>query len=80
MLALAKSGKAHVAVVYRSDARGAAPLTVLDEPRDAPIASVVVGIAASSEHASAAQRLLDYLVSADGQAVLARHGFSPPRD
>ncbi len=79
VLALAQQGTAHVAVVYRSDTSGAAPLTVLDEPADVPTASVVAGFGAHSGHASAARAFLDYLARPDGQRILARHGFAPAR-
>ncbi len=77
VLALAKQGRARVAVVYRTDARGAAPLVVLDEPADAPTTSVVAGIATHSRHAAAARAFGDFLLSTDGQQILARHGFGP---
>lgn len=79
VLALAKQGRARVAVVYRTDARGAAPLVVLDEPSNAPTTSVVTGIATHSSHAIAARAFGEFLVSTEGQQILARHGFGPPR-
>lgn len=79
VLALAQQGTALVAVVYRSDTSGAAPLTVLDEPADAPTASVVAGIGAHSRHAAAARGFLEFLEEQHGQEILARHGFAPPR-
>lgn len=78
VLALAKQGRARVAVVYRTDATGAAPLVVLDEPDDAPTASVVTGVATHSRHAAAARAFGDFLGSSEGQQILARHGFAPP--
>jgi molybdate transport system substrate-binding protein len=78
VLALAKQGRARVAVVYRTDAKGAAPLVVLDEPADAPTASVVAGVATHSRHAAGARAFGEFLASAQGQQILARHGFTPP--
>lgn len=77
VLALAKQGRARVAVVYRTDARGAAPLVVLDEPADAPTASIVTGVATHSRHAAAARAFGEFLASTEGQQILARHGFAP---
>lgn len=79
VLAFAMQGKAEVAIVYASDARHAAPLTVLDQPEAAPTTSVVAGIGAHSRHADAARRFLDLLETPAGQAILVRHGFSPAR-
>ncbi len=79
VLALAVQGRARVAVVYRTDARGAAGLAVLDEPSDAPTASIVAGIATHSPHAALARAFDDFLVSRQGQDILARYGFAPAR-
>ncbi|HEY5946251.1 MAG TPA: molybdate ABC transporter substrate-binding protein [Kofleriaceae bacterium] len=78
VLALAKQGRARIAVVYRTDARAAAPLVVLDEPADAPTASIVAGIATHSRHAAAARAFAEFLASAQARQILARHGFAPP--
>ena len=78
VLALAMQGKAEAAIVYRSDATHAAPLTVLDDPGAAPTTSVVAGIGAHSSHADAARRFVE-LLERDGQQILARHGFSSAR-
>jgi molybdate transport system substrate-binding protein len=79
VLALAKQGRAALAIIYRTDARTAKPLVILDEPADAPVASVVAGIATHSTHADSARGFVDFLASARGQQILARHGFAPPR-
>ena len=79
VLALAKQGRAQVAIVYRTDARTAAPLVILDEPPNAPVASIVAGIATHSSHAASARGFVDFLASTRGQQILARHGFAPPR-
>lgn len=77
-LALARQGRAQLAIVYRTDAQAAAPLAIVDAPADAPVASVVAGIATHSRHASAARAFADFLASSRGQQILARHGFAPP--
>jgi ABC-type molybdate transport system substrate-binding protein len=79
VLALAKQGRARVAVVYRTDARQAAPLVVLDLPEDAPTATIVAGIATRSGRADAARAFLTFLGSRRGQAILARHGSGSSR-
>jgi molybdate transport system substrate-binding protein len=79
VLALAKQGRAQLAIVYRTDARTAAPLAILDEPADAPVASIVAGIATHSTHAASARGFVQFLASPRGQQILARHGFAPPR-
>jgi molybdate transport system substrate-binding protein len=78
-LALAKQGRAQLAIVYRTDAVAAAPLAILDAPADAPVASIVAGIATHSRHAAPARAFVDFIASARGQQILARHGFSPAR-
>lgn len=79
VLALAVQGRARVAVVYRTDVREAAALAVLDGPADAPTASIVAGIATHSPHAASARAFDDFLLSQEGQQILARYGFAPPR-
>ncbi len=77
-LALARQGRAQLAIVYRTDASTAAPLVVLDAPADAPVTSVVAGIATHSSHAAAARAFADFLGSSRAQQILVRHGFAPP--
>lgn len=79
VLALAEQGKARVAIVYATDARRAAPLVVLDQPRDVPTAEIVGGVVAKSAHAGHAREFVDFVASRDGQMILAKHGFGPPR-
>lgn len=77
VLAHALRGTAAVAIVYRTDAERAA-LVILDEPRDAPVVSIVSGVVAN-QHAAHARAFFDFLASSEGQAILARHGFAGPR-
>src|SRR5262245_17530116 len=78
VLALAKQDGAY-AVVYRTDANEIAPLVMLDEPLDAPIVHIVGGIVTKSRHTASARTFIEFLASADGQEILAHHGFAPPR-
>lgn len=77
VLALAQAGTAAFAIVYRTDAIGAAPLVTLDQPSDAPVVHVVGGVVARSAQRERAARFVAFLASPDGQAILARHGFGP---
>ena len=79
VLALAQKGTARVAIVYKSDATLAAPLVVLDEPANAPVARITAGVVASTSHRSETDRFLAFLVSKEAQAILARHALAPPR-
>jgi molybdate transport system substrate-binding protein len=78
VLALAKQGRARLAIVYRTDAVVAAPLVILDAPADAPTASIVSAVAARSHHAGDARAFCAFLASPQGQNILADHGFSAP--
>jgi molybdate transport system substrate-binding protein len=67
-------GEADAGVVYASDAKSAGrDVTALPIP-DAPVASYPVLVL----HASG-QAFADFLLSAEGQAILARYDFLPPR-
>ena len=76
VLAHAQRGSAHVAIVYRTDAARGAPLVILDEPGDAPVVRIVAGVAARSRSAARARAFLEFLASAEGRAIFARHGFA----
>lgn len=77
VLAHALRGTARVAIVYRTDVAHAAPLAVLDEAARAPAVHIVAGLVARSRHPARARAFLEFLASAEGQAILARHGFAP---
>ena len=76
VLALARKGTARLAIVYQTDAVNAAPLVVLDQAHGAPVA-IAGGVVTTSKRAVAADRLLRFLVSKAGRAILSRHGFAP---
>jgi molybdate transport system substrate-binding protein len=78
VVALAQSGKAQVAIVYRSDGAQAAPLVILDAPTTVPVARIAVDVLASSHHRHAADGFASYLLTPDAQAILATHELSPP--
>ncbi|HSD88897.1 MAG TPA: molybdate ABC transporter substrate-binding protein [Kofleriaceae bacterium] len=79
VLALAQKGTARVAIVYKSDATQAAPLVVLDEPANAPVARITAGAVASTSHRSEVDKFLAFLVSHEAQAILQSHALGPPR-
>lgn len=72
-------GEVDAGFVYATDARLMAErLTVLVEiPLEKPI-SYPVAIVEDSANAAEAERFIAYLLSAEGQAILASHGFSQP--
>lgn len=77
VLSLAKRNSA-VAIVYRTDLVDAAPFVSLDEPASAPVATYSVAVVRGAKHAAAAHAFGEFLISREGQEVLARHRFSPP--
>jgi molybdate transport system substrate-binding protein len=72
-------GEGDAAIVYATDARDAEKVHPIELPPGVNVAAsygaVVVG---SSADVEGAQAFLDWLVGADGQAVLAGFGFLPP--
>lgn len=72
-------GEADAGFVYATDAlvqkdKVRVAVTV---PTDAPVAYPIAAVA-GGPHAAAARRFIDFVTSAAGQAVLARHGFHQP--
>ena len=78
-LHLGPRGEVEAGFVYGTDAtlmpdKVQVAFTVpLETPVRYPIALV-----AGSQHAAAAQKFIDYVLSAPGQALLAKHGFGSP--
>lgn len=72
-------GEVDSAFVYTTDAR-----TMPDKVKvafDVPLQSAIrypIAQLSDSANADEAQRFIDYVMSADGQAILARHGFLKP--
>ncbi|NVB78621.1 MAG: molybdate ABC transporter substrate-binding protein [Kofleriaceae bacterium] len=77
VLSLAKRNAA-AAIVYRTDLVDASPLVSLDEPPGAPVATYSAAIIRGAKHAAAARSFGEFLISREGQEVLARHRFSAP--
>jgi molybdate transport system substrate-binding protein len=76
VLALAQRGTAHVAVVYATDFEDAAPLVVLDRASGGPTVQISAATVRLAPHAAAADRFVQFLASADAQAILTRHAFA----
>jgi molybdate transport system substrate-binding protein len=74
-------GEADAGFVYVTDARAAADKVTSIAIPDPFNVIAVYSIAAlkSSAHPTEAQRFVDFILSADGQAILARFGFLPPQ-
>jgi molybdate transport system substrate-binding protein len=77
VLALAQSGSALVAIVYKSDASAGVPLVILDAPTNAPVAHISIDVVTRSRHADAAGDFAKFLTSPAAQQILAHHDLGP---
>jgi len=75
-------GEADAGVVYRSDVGAASAMLQQIEIPDHlnTIAYYPIAPLADSENLAAAQQFIEYLLAAEGQALLVRHGFMPATD
>jgi molybdate transport system substrate-binding protein len=80
VLAYARRGEVAAAIVYKTDIQGLTDVALLDEAKGdwAPRAEVVIGIVKGSKGEEMARSFFEFLVSADGQRILAERGFGPP--
>lgn len=70
-------GEADAAIVYATDTLNRPGLTTITiEPQFNVTAHYFVGLVRGSD--GEAQQFLDFLLGAQGQAILAKHGFGPP--
>ena len=72
-------GEADAGIVYATDAQAAKDkLTLIDIP-DAQnvIATYPVAVVKGAKQAALGQKFIDYLLSADGQAIMQKYGFAP---
>ncbi len=72
-------GEADAGIVYATDAQAAkAKLTLIEIP-DAQnvIATYPVALVKGAKQAALGQTFVDYLLSADGQAIMRKYGFAP---
>lgn len=80
-LRLVERGEAPLGVVYATDARASDAVRVVARlPADShpPIVYPMALIAGGNDAAAGFHGFHGFLLSAEGQAVLARHGFTPP--
>ena len=74
-------GEADAGIVYTTDAQAAKDkLTLIDIP-DAQnvIATYPIALVKDSRQAALGQKYIDYLLSADGQAIMQKYGFALPK-
>lgn len=80
VVAKVQLGEADAGIVYTSDAVAAPDLKTIEIPDDLNIiATYPIAPLLKSENADLAQAFVDYVLSADGQAVLAKWGFASPK-
>jgi molybdate transport system substrate-binding protein len=80
VVAKVQLGEADAGIVYTSDAVAAPGLKIIEIPADLNvIAKYPIAPLAKSENADLAREFIKYVLSADGQAVLQKWGFVPPR-
>lgn len=74
-------GEADAGVVYTTDAQVAMDkLMTIEIPDQFNVIAVYpMAIVKGSNNAALAQKFIDYVLSADGQAVLKKYGFAPPQ-
>jgi len=76
VLAKVELGEADAAIVYRSDVVASRNVKVIEIPAELAVpAKYYVGVLVGAGQPELAQRFVDRLRSADGRAVLERHGF-----
>jgi molybdate transport system substrate-binding protein len=79
VVAKVELGEADAGIVYRTDASASTKVTTIAIPPDANVPATYAGVVLkASAHLSAAGAFLDWLVGADGQALLGTFGFLPP--
>jgi molybdate transport system substrate-binding protein len=80
VVAKVQLGEADAGIVYTSDAVAATALRTIEIPAALNvIASYPIAPLARSENANLAKAFIAYVLSEDGQAVLQKWGFAPPR-
>lgn len=80
VVAKVQLGEADAGMVYTSDAVAAPELQTIDIPDELNvIATYPIAPLLKSANADLAAAFVDYVLSADGQAVLGKWGFAPPQ-
>ena len=72
-------GEADAAIIYRSDLLSTAGVRELPLPAGAaPVARYPIAPLSAGRHPELARSFSDFVLSAEGQLILSRHGFTPP--
>jgi molybdate transport system substrate-binding protein len=80
VVAKVQLGEADAGLVYTSDAIAATALRTIEIPADLNVtAKYLIAPLARSENAGLAKAFIAYMLSGNGQAVLKKWGFAPPR-
>jgi len=80
VVAKVQLGEADAGIVYTSDAAAAPDLQTIEIPAELNvIATYPIAPLAQSTHTKAANAFVNYVLSAEGQAVLQKWGFAPPQ-
>jgi len=78
VVAKVQLGEADAGIVYTSDAVAAPELKSIEIPAELnTIAKYPIAPLVSSEHSELAQAFIQYVLSSEGQAILAKWGFGP---
>ena len=78
VVAKVQLGEADAGIVYTSDAVAAPDLQTIEIPTELNvIAKYPIAPLVNSENAEVAQAFIDYVLSAEGQAILEKWGFGP---
>ena len=81
VLLFVERGEADAGIVYATDARESGErvkVAVKADAKECPPIEYPAAVVTASDHAAAAQKFLDFLVSDAGQKILAARGFLPP--
>jgi molybdate transport system substrate-binding protein len=70
-------GEADAAIVYVTDASAAQLNTIMIPDENNQIASYPIAVLGASKNAEMAQKFVDFILSAEGQTILAKWGFLP---
>ena len=74
-------GEADAGLVYLSDPRLASDISVISLPESANVvATYPMAVLRDAANLPAAQYFVEFVTSVEGQAILRRHGFGPPRN